>query len=144
MKTTELIDWVVVLHPTWQKMGHFGDVPQANLLAWYGKTKPNNKSTHSPIKRNVRQNKINTKKLKPGIVSSYDTRPANRKGVFWFRHFKNLSLTYLLTYLDNYPLTYSPRPTPGENHRSSCKKSKKKCMPQQKKTNCKHRKIFCH
>jgi len=35
-----LIDWVVVLRPTWHKIGHFGDVSQANLLAWYGKTKP--------------------------------------------------------------------------------------------------------
>ena len=30
-----------VLRPTQHKIGHFGDVPQANLLAWYGKTKPN-------------------------------------------------------------------------------------------------------
>ena len=32
-----LIDSVVVLRPTQHKIGHFGDVPQANLLAWYGK-----------------------------------------------------------------------------------------------------------
>ena len=34
-----LDDWlrVKVLRPTRHKMGHFGDVPQANLLAWYGK-----------------------------------------------------------------------------------------------------------
>jgi len=32
---------VKVLCPTQHKTGHFGDVPQANLLAWYGKTKPN-------------------------------------------------------------------------------------------------------
>jgi len=36
-----LIDWVVVLHPTRQKIGHFRDVPQANLLVSYEKTKPN-------------------------------------------------------------------------------------------------------
>jgi len=30
-----------VLCPTQHKMDHFGDVPQASLLAWYGKTKPN-------------------------------------------------------------------------------------------------------
>jgi len=29
------------LRPTRHKTGHFGDVPQANLLAWCGKTKPN-------------------------------------------------------------------------------------------------------
>jgi len=36
-----LIDSVKVLRPTRHKIGHFGDVPQANLLALYGKTKPN-------------------------------------------------------------------------------------------------------
>jgi len=40
-KITWLIDWVKVLDPTWHKIGHFRDVPQASLLAWYGKTKPN-------------------------------------------------------------------------------------------------------
>jgi len=30
-----------LLRPTQHKIGHSGDVPQANLLAWYGKTKPN-------------------------------------------------------------------------------------------------------
>jgi len=29
------------LHPIPHKIGHFGNVPQASLLAWYGKTKPN-------------------------------------------------------------------------------------------------------
>jgi len=52
--------FVKVLRPSPHKIGHFGDVPQANLLAWYGRTKRNNKSTHSPIKRNV-QHKINKK-----------------------------------------------------------------------------------
>jgi len=32
---------VKVLRPTRHKIGHFGDVLQANLFAWYGKTKPN-------------------------------------------------------------------------------------------------------
>jgi len=68
------------------QMGHFGHVPQVNLLAWYGKTKPNTKSTHSPIKRNVLQHK----KLKPGLVASYDIWPGNEGGLFWFWHFKNL------------------------------------------------------
>jgi len=35
-----------------------------------------NKSTHSPIKRNEQQ-KINTKKLKPDLVVSYDIRPGH-------------------------------------------------------------------
>ena len=32
---------VKVLRPTRHKTGHFGDVPQANVLAWYGKKKQN-------------------------------------------------------------------------------------------------------
>jgi len=36
---------------------------------------------------------INTKKnLKPGLVASYDIRPGNGEGLFWFRRFINLSL----------------------------------------------------
>jgi len=48
--------------------------------------------------------KINTKQLKPGLVASYDIRSGNGEGLFWFRRFINLSLTYL----DTYPLTCSP------------------------------------
>ena len=43
---TWLIDSVKVLHPTQHKIGHFGDVPQANLLAWYRKTKTNTTKAH--------------------------------------------------------------------------------------------------
>jgi len=32
---------VKVLRPTPHKIGHFGDIPQASLLARYEKTKPN-------------------------------------------------------------------------------------------------------
>ena len=41
-------DWLIkLLHPTQHKTGHdFGDVPQANLLARYGKTKPNTTKAH--------------------------------------------------------------------------------------------------
>jgi len=44
--TNRFIDWVVVLRPARHKIGHFGDVPQANLMAWYGKTKPNTTKAH--------------------------------------------------------------------------------------------------
>jgi len=37
---------------------------------------------HSPIERNVMQHKINTKKLKPGLVAFYDIRPGNAAGLF--------------------------------------------------------------
>jgi len=46
----------------------------------------------------------NLKKLKPGLVVLYNIWPRNGEGLFWFWHFINLSLTYL----DTYPLTYSP------------------------------------
>jgi len=37
------------------------------------------------------------KKLKPGLVASYDVWPGNGEGLFWFWHFIKLSLTHLLT-----------------------------------------------
>jgi len=43
-------------------------------------------------------------KLKPGLDAAYDIRPGNGEGLFWFWCFINLSLSYL----DTYPLTYSP------------------------------------
>jgi len=52
---------------------------------------------------------MNQKKLKPGLVASYDLRPGNGEGLFWFRYFIGLSLTYL----DTYPLT-APGPTCGD------------------------------
>jgi len=56
--------------------------------------------------RNVAQHKINTKKLKPHLVASYNR---NREGLFWFRCFINLKLTYLLRHLLTYlkPRTHS-------------------------------------
>jgi len=51
------------------------------------------------------------KKLKSGLVASYNIRAGNREGLFWFRHFINLSLTYLLRYLPTY---LPPRDTHGE------------------------------
>ena len=53
-------------------------------------------------------------KPKPGLVASYDIRDGNREGLFWFRRFINLSLTYL----DTYRLTYSRGPTRGMRCRS--------------------------
>jgi len=37
---------------------------------------------HSPIKRNALQHKINTRKLKPGLVAFYDIWPGNGVGLF--------------------------------------------------------------
>jgi len=46
------------------------------------------------------------KKLKQGVVASYDIRPGNGEGLFLFWRFINLSLTYLRRHLP----TYSPGP----------------------------------
>ena len=62
---SRLIDWVKVLRPTRHKIGHFGDVPQANLLAWYWKTRPNTTKAHIHQSKEMQctttQNKQKTK-----------------------------------------------------------------------------------
>ena len=58
---SELIDWVKVLRPTQHKTGRKRSPSQSLGLVWKNKTQ-HNKSTHSPIKTNVLQHKINTKK----------------------------------------------------------------------------------
>jgi len=98
---------IQVLHPTRHKIGHFGDVSQANLLAWYGKTNTTKAHIHQSKQNTTTQNKH--EKLKPGLVTSYDIQPGIVEGLFLFCRFRNLSLTYL----DAYPLTYSPGPTEG-------------------------------
>jgi len=75
------------------------------------KTKPNTTEARIHQSKNVLQHKINTKKLKPDLVTSYDMWPGNGEGPFLFRHFINLSLTYLHTY----PLTYTHGPTRGDS-----------------------------
>ena len=110
-KLSELNDWLSCgFMSRTTKIGHFWDDPQANLLAWYGKTKPNTTKAHIHQTTEIykTQNKVNKhKKLKPGLVASYDIWPGNGKGLFWFWRFINLSLTYLLF---RHPLTYNPRP----------------------------------
>jgi len=80
-----LTDWVVVLRPTRHKIGHFGEVSPSQslgLVRQKNQTKRNN-STHSPMKRNALQHKINTsQKLQPGLVAFYDIRPGNKAGLF--------------------------------------------------------------
>jgi len=48
------------------------------------------------------------KKLNPGLVASYDLRPGNGEGLFWFRCFINLSLSYLLRHLPTYLQPQNP------------------------------------
>jgi len=98
---------IKVLRPTQHKIGHFGHVPQAKRSQSLGMARKNktqhNRSTHSPIKRNVLQHKINTKKLKPGLVTSKRREPilvsVLHKSV---TDLLTSTLTYLLTIPDPY------------------------------------------
>jgi len=52
-------------------------------LPWCGKTKPNTTNACIHQSKEMYYNtKKKTKKLKPGLVSSYDIRPGNRAGLF--------------------------------------------------------------
>jgi len=77
------------------QIGHFGDVPQVNLLAWYEKLNATQqKHTFTNQKRCNR-----TQKLKPGLVTSYD---GHGLCLFLFWSFVNWSLTYLHRHLPTY------------------------------------------
>jgi len=56
-------------------------------ISWLGMAKQNltqQKHTFTSQKKcTTTQNKH--KKLKPGLVASYDIRPGNREGLFWFQ-----------------------------------------------------------
>ena len=87
-------------------------------LSWLGIEKLNltqQKHTFTNKQKcTITQNKH--EKLKPGLVASYDISPGNGEGLFWFWRFINLSLTYL----DTYPLTYSPRTHTGHKPEKLC------------------------
>jgi len=92
-------------------------------ISWLGMEKLNltqQKHTFTSQKKcTTTQNKHkNTKArfsrlLRHPAVASYDIQPGNGEGLFWFRRFINLSLTYL----DIYPLTYSSGTHTGQTHR---------------------------
>jgi len=74
-------------------------------LALFGKTEPNTTKAH------IHQSKVmyyNTKKLYPGLVTSYNMRPGNEEGLFLFWCIINLSLTYLLRHLPTYLQPWDP------------------------------------
>jgi len=55
-------------------------------ISWLGMEKQNlTQQKHAFTKRNALQHKINTQKLKPGLVASYDIWPGNGEGLFLFR-----------------------------------------------------------
>jgi len=101
----DFVHWVKVkvFTPIQHKIGHFGDIPEANLLAWYGKKQNLTQQKHTftnQKKCTTTENKH--KKLKPGLAASYDIWPGNEVGLFWFWRFINLSLTYYLGHLLTY------------------------------------------
>jgi len=57
--------------------------------------------------------KQNLTQQKPGLVASYNIRPGNGEGIFWFRRFINLSLNYLLSHLPTYLQPRHPRGAHG-------------------------------
>ena len=78
---------------------------QANLLAWYGRTKSNTwhgKTTkaHTHQSENVQQHK----------------NPGNGEGLFWFWRFIKLSLTYLLRHLPTYLQPRNPHVAKSTEH----------------------------
>jgi len=92
----DLTDWVKVLCPTQHKMVISETFP--GPIFWLGMEKLNLTQQKCTI---TKQNKCTTtqnkhKKLKPGLVASYNIRPENREGLFWFWRFINLPLTHLL------------------------------------------------
>jgi len=132
-----LTDWVMVLYCTQHKIGHFGAIPQANLLAWYGKTKTNNESTHLPIERNVLQHKINTK-TKARFSRLLRHLAWKRRGpifILALHKFATYLLAKTLTHLLTAPGTHMglcPRHTPSivKPHKSSRTHSRTVIMQQ--------------
>ena len=53
-------------------------------VSWLGmeKTKPNTTEARITQSKNIIQHKIDTKKLKPGLVAFYDIRSGNGAGLF--------------------------------------------------------------
>jgi len=95
----QLIDWVVVLSPTQHKVGHFRDVSQANLMAWYGKLNLTTKHIFNNQKKCTTTQNKHKKKTKARLTCHL-WHP--REGLFWFWCFINLWLTYLLKHLTTY------------------------------------------
>jgi len=54
---------------------------------------------------------MNHKKLKLDLVASFDLWPGNGEGLFLFRRFINLSLTYLHIHLPTYLQPWYPHET---------------------------------
>ena len=96
------VDRVKVLRPTWHKIGHFGDFFPVNLLDKYWKIKTNTTTKQTCIRNKIYYNKKRTQRTTARFCRLLQPPSWNGKGLFWFRHFRNLSLTYLLIHLPTY------------------------------------------
>jgi len=66
-----------------------------NTISWPGTEKLNlTQQKYTFTNEKICSTQIKHKRLKPGLVASYNIPPGNREGLFWFWHFINLSLTY--------------------------------------------------
>ena len=99
-------------------------------ISWHGMEKLNptqQKHTFTNQKTcTTTQHKHET--LEPRLVASYDIWPGKGEGLFWFWHFINLSLTYLLRHLHTYlqpqdPMGPEPRKKSWLIHCSLCSKT---------------------
>ena len=117
-----LIDCVKkVLHPTQHKIGHFGDVPQGTGMEKLNLTQQKRAFINH---KKCTKHKINTKTLKPDLVTSYDIRSGNGEGTFLFWCFINLSLTYLLIHL---PTHLQPQDPCGADNEVCCTQTQLLC-----------------
>ena len=87
---------VEVLRPTQHKIGQFGDTPQANILAWYGKTKPNTTKAHIHQSKEVTTTQNITQKTKARF-SRLLRHPAWKQRGPILVSVLHKSVTYLLT-----------------------------------------------
>ena len=98
------------LHPTWTQNRSFWRRSQANLLAWYRKTKPNTTKAHIHQSKEMYNTK-QTQKLKPALAASYNISPRNGDGLFWSLTYSpgthmGLSATYHTYYVTVWHLYY--------------------------------------
>ena len=94
----------MVLRPTRRKFGHLGDVPKP--VSWLGMEKLN---LTQQMQTFTNQTKC-TQRTKARFSRLLRHTAWQRKGPILVSTLHEI-VTYLLTYLDTYPLTYSPGPT---------------------------------
>ena len=90
-----------MLHPTRHKIGHFRDVSGANLLVWYGKTKPNTTQAR------IHQSKSTTTQNKHKKLVMF-SRLLRHPAWKWRGPILVLALHKLVTYLLTYLLRHLP------------------------------------